>query len=115
MVTHVEPEPHDDDDADPQVDATLLVMGVAERVADEARRNPLRTLGIAFGAGFVLGGGLPRFVVRMAAMAALRSAAAAALTSDTAAALAQQLLTRARGSGTATPARGSNGRSRYQA
>jgi len=91
MVAQVDPEPHDDDD-DARVDPSALVLSAAEHIAAEARRNPLRTLGIAFGAGWVLGGGVPKFVVRMAVVAGVRTAARAIITSDAAAELASRVL-----------------------
>jgi hypothetical protein len=88
MVEQVEPEPHEDEPIDP----TALMIGAAEQIAAETRRHPLRTLGIAFGAGWVLGGGVPRFVVRMALVAGVRTAARALLTSDAASELAQRVI-----------------------
>lgn len=42
------------------------MMNVAmERVAEQAITHPMRTLGIAAGVGYTLGGGLPKFVVRL--------------------------------------------------
>jgi len=89
MVAQVEPEPHADDE---RIDPGALVASAVEHITEEAQRNPLRTLGIAFGVGYVLGGGVPRFVVRMALSAGLRQASAAVLTSAAAAELAQRLL-----------------------
>jgi hypothetical protein len=82
-----EPEPED-----APIDPMMLVASAAEHVADQARRHPYRTLGIALGVGYVLGGGLPRFVVRMAGMAALRSVGHALLTSSAAIELARSVL-----------------------
>jgi hypothetical protein len=90
MATQIDPEPHDDEDA--PVDTTALVLSAAEHIAAETRRHPLRTLGIAFGAGWVLGGGVPKFVVRMALVAGVRTAARAIITSDAAAELASRVL-----------------------
>ena len=36
-----------------------------EMVQDQARTHPLRTLGIAAGVGYVLGGGVPKILVRL--------------------------------------------------
>lgn len=96
MVTQVEPEPHSDEVE--AVDPTALLAAASELVVEQARSHPLRTLGIAFGVGYVLGGGLPRFVVRMATNAALRSASAGLLASGALAQLATQL-----GGGTPEP------------
>jgi len=71
MSHQVEPdEPESDDEP---FDPMMLAASAADLVSAQARSHPYRTLGIAFGVGYVLGGGLPRFVVRMAGMAALRS------------------------------------------
>jgi hypothetical protein len=79
MVTQVDPEPHSDDvDA---VDPAALLAAASELVVEQARSHPFRTLGIAFGVGYVLGGGVPRFLVRMATNAAMRSAGAGLLAS----------------------------------
>lgn len=75
-----------------RIDPTALVLGAAERIADQARRHPYRTIGIALGIGYVLGGGLPRFAVRMAGMAALRSIGSALLNSATVIELARSVL-----------------------
>jgi hypothetical protein len=75
---------HDDDDrrAGGGIDPTALLNDAVETIAAEARAHPYRTLGIAFATGYVLGGGVPRFAVRMATTAALRSIGRAILTSD---------------------------------
>lgn len=89
MVAQVEPEPHADEE---RIDADALVAAAIEHVTLQAQQHPLRTLGIAFGVGYVLGGGVPRFAVRMALSAGLRQASTAVLTSAAAAQLAQRLL-----------------------
>lgn len=71
------------------LDPARLLNAAAEEIAAEARRHPLRTLGIAFAAGYVLGGGVPQFAVRMATTAALRSLGRAAITSGLALDLAR--------------------------
>jgi hypothetical protein len=81
----------DESEAD-ELDPLALVASAAEHIADQARRHPYRTLGIALGVGYVLGGGLPRFVVRMAGMAALRSVGGAILTSGALVGLARSVL-----------------------
>lgn len=88
MTHHPEPDPPEIDELDP----LALVATAAEHVTDQARRHPYRTLGIALGVGYVLGGGLPRFVVRMAGAAVLRSVGHAVLSSDTVMELARGLL-----------------------
>jgi hypothetical protein len=86
---------HDADEGDPHddpVDPMAILASAAELVVEQARQHPYRTLGIAFGSGYVLGGGVPRFVVRIATMAALRSLGHAILTSDAAAELGRSVL-----------------------
>lgn len=68
-------ETHDDD----SIDVGALLDVASAQIVEQARRHPVRTLGIAFGVGYVLGGGLPRFAVRMAAGALLRTAGTAVL------------------------------------
>jgi hypothetical protein len=65
--------------ADAGIDMNALIETAAEQIADQARTHPVRTLGIAFGVGYVLGGGLPRFVVRMGTAALVRTAGRAAI------------------------------------
>ena len=81
-----------DEPDEPDIDPLALVASAAEHIAAQARRHPYRTLGIALGVGYVLGGGLPRFVVRMAGTAALRSVGQAILTSGALVGLARSLL-----------------------
>jgi hypothetical protein len=97
MVTQVEPEPHSDEVE--AVDPAALIAAASELVVEQARSHPLRTLGIAFGVGYVLGGGVPRFLVRMATNAAMRSAGAGLLASGALAQLAARI-----GGGTPEPA-----------
>lgn len=52
----------DDDDVPSMGD---IAAAAITRVEHEARKHPLRTVGIAIGVGAVLGGGLPRFATRM--------------------------------------------------
>ena len=65
--------------ADAGIDMNALIETAAEQIADQARSHPVRTLGIAFGVGYVLGGGLPRFVVRMGTAALVRTAGRVAI------------------------------------
>lgn len=65
-----------DDDG---IDVGALLDVATTQIVEQARQHPVRTLGIAFGVGYVLGGGLPRFAVRMAAGALLRTAGTAVL------------------------------------
>lgn len=66
-------------DTDDGIDVGALLDVATTQIAEQAREHPVRTLGIAFGVGYVLGGGLPRFAVRMAAGALLRTAGTAVL------------------------------------
>lgn len=70
---------HDTNDAGGGIDMKALVEVASQEIAEQTRRHPVRTLGIAFGVGYVLGGGLPRFVVKLAGAALLRSAGNALL------------------------------------
>ncbi len=63
-------------------DLSSLVHSAADYLSEHTRRYPYRTLGIAVAIGVVLGGGLPRFAVRMMGRAALRAAGHAILTSE---------------------------------
>jgi hypothetical protein len=103
MATHAKPEaptmePDEDDGSDHReapaggIDPAALVNGAVETIAAEARAHPYRTVGIAFAVGYVLGGGVPRFAVRMATTAALRALGRAVLTSDAVADLARGAL-----------------------
>jgi len=72
---------HDETSGGPSggIDRDALLDNVTTQVAEQAREHPLRTLGVAFGVGYVLGGGLPRFMVRMASVALLRTAGRAVI------------------------------------
>jgi hypothetical protein len=63
------------------IDMNALLEMAAEQIAEQAREHPVRTLGVAFGVGYVLGGGLPRFVVRMGTAALIRTAGRVAIAS----------------------------------
>ena len=73
------PTNEDGNDTDDGIDVGALLDVAATQIAEQAREHPVRTLGIAFGVGYVLGGGLPNFAVRMAAGALLRTAGTAVL------------------------------------
>lgn len=77
-----EAEVEDTAEAGPAFDPSAMIADAAETIAAEARAHPYRTVGIAFAVGYVLGGGVPRFAVRMATTAALRTLGRAVLTSD---------------------------------
>lgn len=75
-------EAQDSNDApqdDAGIDIHALVDAAVTEIAIQAREHPVRTLGIAAGVGYVLGGGLPRFVVRLGTAALVRTAARTAL------------------------------------
>jgi len=55
-----------------------LTTQATQFLVDEARRNPYRTVLAAAGVGYVLGGGIPRWAMRMGFNAAVRMALAAA-------------------------------------
>lgn len=59
------------DDLDPTQVAAVALDALRERV----RARPLPTLAALFGVGYVLGGGLPRVVVRLGSVFALRAIA----------------------------------------
>lgn len=61
-------------DADDGIDVNALIEAASAQIAEQAREHPVRTLGVAFGVGYILGGGLPRFAVRMASAVLLRTA-----------------------------------------
>lgn len=66
-------------DVDDGIDVRALLDVATTQIAEQAREHPVRTLGVAFGVGYVLGGGLPRFAVRLAGAALLRTAGQAVL------------------------------------
>lgn len=55
-------------------------------IAQEARENPYRTVLVAAGVGYVLGGGIPSWALRLGFNAATRMAVAAAIAQVTASA-----------------------------
>jgi hypothetical protein len=76
MNEHEEDEPHTEDDEHRAVDELANPIGdVLQVVAEQARNHPVRTLGAAFGIGYVLGGGMPSFAMRLLGIAMMRSAA----------------------------------------
>lgn len=87
----MEPDDRDDDEGQggDALDPAALMNGAVEAIVVEARTHPYRTLGIAFATGYVLGGGVPRFAVRMATTFALRTLGRAILTSDVVVGLAR--------------------------
>jgi hypothetical protein len=89
-----EPEfAQDDDDRDAgRGDSGDWLAAAAEQIAAETRAHPARTLGVAFGVGYVLGGGIPRFAVRLGTMALLRKAGEMLLESGVLATVAHRFL-----------------------
>lgn len=74
MNEHEDNEPRDDDES--AVEELVNPIGeVLQVVAEQTRTHPVRTLGAAFGIGYVLGGGVPSFVMRLLGIAMMRSAA----------------------------------------
>jgi hypothetical protein len=57
---------------DQQLDVRSIADYAMEQVQEQARTHPFRTLGLAMGVGYVLGGGVPKFLVRLGLLAAGR-------------------------------------------
>jgi hypothetical protein len=76
-----EPTPEDRDEVVDDLTGKLRMLGdmVESSVRDHMRERPYAVVGIAFGVGYVLGGGLPRMAVRAFSAMALRYAAFEAL------------------------------------
>ena len=55
-----------------QLDVQSIADYAMERVQEQAKSHPFRTLGLAMGVGYVLGGGVPKFLVRLGMLAAGR-------------------------------------------
>jgi hypothetical protein len=74
--THDEPQGDVDD-----LTSKLRMLGdvVESNVRNHMRERPYAVVGIAFGVGYVLGGGLPRMAIRALSAMALRYAAFEAL------------------------------------
>lgn len=56
-----------------EMDTASIAMMLANRVTERMQAHPVSTLAAAFGVGYVLGGGLPRFAVRIGAAVAVRA------------------------------------------
>jgi hypothetical protein len=54
------------------IDLQATLDTALELVETQAKEHPFRTLGIAMGLGYVLGGGLPKILVRLGMLAAGR-------------------------------------------
>ena len=94
MAEHEESEVHIEDregEDEGGFDPGALASAAADLITEQARQHPYRTIAAAFGLGYVLGGGVPKFVVRLAGIALVRAAGTAALTSGA----AQDLIDRA--------------------
>lgn len=55
-----------------QLDVQSIANYAMEMVQDQAKSHPFRTIGVAMGVGYVLGGGVPKFLVRLGMLAAGR-------------------------------------------
>jgi hypothetical protein len=64
-------EPNEDEGS--SIDLPALGSQAMQLVKEQATQHPLRTLGIAMGVGYVLGGGVPKLVVRLGMLAAGRA------------------------------------------
>lgn len=62
----------DDSQAGGALDVQSIADYAMEMVQDQCKNHPFRTLGVAMGVGYVLGGGLPKFLVRLGMLAAGR-------------------------------------------
>lgn len=60
-------------------DLEMMARQVTGFIADQARENPYRTVLVAAGVGYVLGGGIPSWALRLGAQAAARMAIASAV------------------------------------
>lgn len=112
MTEHEESDVHiEDREAEDEggFDPRELASAAADIVTEQARAHPYRTIAAAFGLGYVLGGGVPKFVMRLAGIALVRVAGQAIVTSGT----AQDLLERAVSGGRRSGANGHSGR-QYQ-
>lgn len=61
------------------MDPVEVAMALAAELEENVRARPLVTLGAAFGVGYVLGGGVPNFVLRAGGVVALRFMASRAM------------------------------------
>ncbi|HET6584647.1 MAG TPA: hypothetical protein VFG69_14410 [Nannocystaceae bacterium] len=62
----------DDGETGRQLDVQSIADYALEMVQEQAKSHPFRTVGLAMGVGYVLGGGVPKFVVRLGLLAAGR-------------------------------------------
>jgi len=102
MTEHEDSEIHIEDregEGEGGFDPAELAAAAAELVTEQARAHPYRTVAAAFGVGYVLGGGVPRFVVRLAAMALVRAAGQAVVSSGVARDLLERTVQGGRRSG----------------
>ena len=83
------------------IDFAALGTQALELIQQQATQHPLRTVGIAMGVGYVLGGGIPKIVVRLGMLAAGKAVSQAA-TIEGARALAGLLQARSDGEGEST-------------
>jgi hypothetical protein len=62
----------DNERGDAQLDVHSIADYAIETIQEQAKRHPFRTVGVAMGVGYVLGGGVPKFLVRLGLLAAGR-------------------------------------------
>jgi hypothetical protein len=94
MTEHEESDVHIEDregEDETGFDPRAIASAAADLVTEQARSHPYRTIAAAFGLGYVLGGGVPKFVMRLAGVALVRVAGQAIVNSGA----AQDLLERA--------------------
>lgn len=67
------------DDQGNDLDLQAVVYKAAAMAKDSVHERPVTALAAAFGVGYVLGGGLPNWMVRVGAAVAMRSLTQAAI------------------------------------
>lgn len=72
MAQNDDNEMQDGESETSSLDLQSTLDTALEMVETQAREHPFRTLGIAMGVGYVLGGGLPKMLVRLGMLAAGR-------------------------------------------
>jgi hypothetical protein len=95
------------DGGEGSIDFAALGSQALQLIQQQATQHPLRTVGIAMGIGYVLGGGIPKVVVRLGMLAAGKAVSQAA-TIEGARALAGLLQGRSDGEGESAEEPGMN-------
>jgi hypothetical protein len=76
LENEFEGQQNQDEGGDTEGGGALDVQSIAdyamELVQDQCKTHPFRTMGVAMGVGYVLGGGIPKFLVRLGMLAAGR-------------------------------------------